>query len=222
MELLVKNRTILGRKVKSLRRGGLIPAEIYGRGLENRHVEVNAKDFQKVFRSAGEHTLLDAITEEGKKLPVLISDVARHPITGNVLSIDFRAVRLDEKTQAKIPVELVGEAPATKSGFVVVRALEEIEVEALPHKLPHKIEVDISALQNPGESIHVGDIKFSDDVKVLDAPEAAIVTVKEKAKEEEAPAPAPTAETAPAPETGSSAAEAPQAQTKTPPESPKT
>ncbi|MEK7077233.1 MAG: 50S ribosomal protein L25, partial [Patescibacteria group bacterium] len=185
-------------------------------------VEVSAKDFQKIFKSAGEHTLIDAITEQGEKLPVLISDVARHPITDEVLSIDFRAVRLDEKTRAKIPVELVGVAPATKSGFVVVRALEEIEVEALPHKLPHKIEVDISALENPGQSIHVSDIKFSDDVKVLDAPEAVLITVKEKTKEEEAPAPAGAAETTPVPEAGSPAAETPQTQAKTPPENTKT
>src|SRR3989344_2763827 len=168
MEILVKTRTILGKKVKSLRRNGLIPAEIYGHGLENRHVEVNAKDFKKVFRSAGENTLLDAMTESGEKIPVLINDVVRHPISDEVLSVDFRAVRLDEKTRVKVPVELIGEAPAVKSGFVVVRVMKEIEVEALPHKLPHKIEVDISTLQNPGESIHVGDVKLSGDVKVLD------------------------------------------------------
>ena len=216
MELLVKTRTILGKKVRSLRREGLIPAEIYGRGLENRHVEISDKDFRKVFQSTGEHTLLDAITEQGEKIPVLISDVNRHPITRGVLSVDFHAVRLDEKTRGRIPVELVGEAPAIKSGFVIIRALEEIEVEALPHKLPHKIEVDVSALENPGESIHVSDVKFGDDVKVINAQGAVVVTVKEKTKEEGVATLAPAAEATPAPETGSSAA--PAHQEKAPPE----
>ncbi len=184
MELLVKNRTVLGKKVKTLRREGLIPAEIYGHGIENKHIEVHEKDFRKVFKSAGENTLFDAVTEGGEKIPVLINNIDRNAISGEILSIDFRAVRLDETVETKVPIELKGEAPAVKNGFVVVQVMEEIEVEALPHKLPHKLTVDISSLENPGQSIHISDISFGEEVKILNAPESVIVTVTEKAKEE--------------------------------------
>ena len=189
MEILVKNRSVLGKKVKSLRKEGLVPAEIYGRGLPNRHVQISEKDFRKVFKSAGEHTLLNAITENGEKIPVLINHIDRNAISGQLLSVDFHAVRLDEKTRSKIPIELTGTAPATKNGFVVVRVYEEIEVEALPDKLPNKIEIDISALETPGQSIHTSDLKLSADVKILATHDAVLVTVKEKAKEEEVAAP---------------------------------
>lgn len=218
MEILVKNRTVLGKKVKFIRREGKIPAEIYGRGLANRHVEIDSKAFKKLFKSAGEHTLIEAITEENEKIPVLISDAARHPITGEVLSVDLRVVRLDEKIKRRIPIELIGSAPATKSGFVIIRALEELEVEALPHKLPHKIEIDVSMLETPGQNIHVGDIKLGSDVEIINLPDAVVVTVKEKTKEEEAPAPAPAAEGASVPETESAPEEAAQNQAKTPTE----
>src|ERR1051325_908866 len=112
LQISAKTRTVLGKKVKSLRSEGWIPAELFGRGEKNRHLSLPEKEFVKVFKKAGEHTVVDAVTENGEKIPVLITSAERHPISQKFLSVDLHQIRMDEKIHAKIPVELVGEAPA--------------------------------------------------------------------------------------------------------------
>src|SRR3989338_9910596 len=108
MELKVKERTIFGKKVKTLRRKGLIPAELYGHDIKNKHLSVPEKEFSKIYKDAGEYTIINAITEENEKIPVLISDVAYDNLHGRILSIDLRQVRMDEKIETKVPIEFSG------------------------------------------------------------------------------------------------------------------
>lgn len=191
MELQVKTRTVLGKKVRARREAGFIPAEIFGRGLENRHVEVAEKDFVKLYKKAGEHTVITALTEKGEKIPVLISAIDRHPLTNKFLAVDFHQIRMDEKIQTNIPIQFTGEAPAIKTGLVLVKVLEEIEIESLPGKIPAHLIVDLASLENVGQSIHIADVKAPEGVKILSPATMVIVTVMEKAKEEvEAPKPA--------------------------------
>ena len=192
LELNAHPRTVLGKKVRTLRAAGTIPAEVFGHGIENQHLSISAKEFAKVYKEAGEHTIVTLSIGEKEKIPTVITDVVRDQLAGAVLSVDFHAIRMDEKIQANIPISFVGDAPALKLGFPVVRTLEELEVEALPGKLPHAFEVDLSKLTNPGESIHAKDVRMPADVRLLVSPETVIVTVGEKTKEE---APAPVAET---------------------------
>ncbi len=194
MELKIQVRTILGKKVRSLRKQGLIPAEVFGHGFPNRHVTINQKDFSKLYREAGEHTIINLVMEEKEKTPVLISDVQYHPLKNGILAVDFHQIKMDEKIQTKVPIEFLGEAPAVKIGLVLVVVLHEIELEALPDKIPHRIEVDLNILEESGQSIRVQDIHFSKDVKVLTPKDAVIATIGEKAKAEEITAP-PSAET---------------------------
>ncbi|MEK9194576.1 MAG: 50S ribosomal protein L25 [Patescibacteria group bacterium] len=196
MDLFVRTRNILGKKTKSLRNEGLIPAELFGRGLKNRHLSVGTKEFKKIYEKAGEHTLVSVVTEEGEKLPVLITEVTREPISEQLLSIDLHQVRMDEKIQAKVPIEFSGIAPAIKNGFVVVNVLNEIEIEALPNHIPQKFEVDLSILESPGQGIYVKDLKKIKEVKLLVPEEAVIVTVTEKKAEEVIAPPVATEETA--------------------------
>ena len=191
MELKVQNRTIFGKRVKQLREVGLIPAEVFGRGLKNEHVSVSAKEFSKIFKEAGENTVITLVDEKGGKNPVIVSDVAMDHMKGVVLSVDFHHVRMDEKIQAKVPIEFVGDAPATKKGMILIKVLDEIEVEALPNKIPHRFEADISGLTEAGQDIFVKDMKINPDVKLVTHGDSVIITVAETAKEkEETPAPA--------------------------------
>lgn len=197
LELNAQTRTVLGKKVSTLRSAGHVPAEVFGHGVMNQHLTVSAKEFGKVYKEAGEHTIVMLTVDAKEKVPTVITDVVRDSLSGTILSIDFHAIRMDEKIQAKIPINFTGEAPAVKLGFPVVRTLEEIEVEALPGKLPRAFDVDLSGLTNPGESIHATDIHVPTDVRVLVPLDTVIVTVGEKTKEE-APAPAPVTEATPA------------------------
>lgn len=184
MELRSQTRTLLGKKSRSLRRQGFIPGEIYGRGLPNKHIQVPEKEFIKVYQKAGENTVFDL--ELGKeKFPVIIASVNRHYLSGDILSVDFHQVKMDEAIEATVPIEFKGEAPATKLGFVVVKVLDELEVRSLPGSIPEKFEIDISKLSNADQSISVKDISSPTGVKILNSPEMIIATVSEQEKEEE-------------------------------------
>lgn len=195
MQLNIQPRTIFGKKTKTLRAEGIIPGEIFGHGFENKHVSVSVKEFTKVYGEAGENTIITLIGEEGEKIPALISNVERDAVKDIILSIDFYHVRKDEKIKAEIPVEYIGEDNAAKAGNLLVKILDEIEVEALPDKLPRSFVVDISSLEVPGQSISIEDLKIEKDVKVLVSYETIVATVTEKQKEEVVtPAPETTPE----------------------------
>jgi len=176
MELLVQKREELGREVTALREKGLIPAELYGRGVENLHLAVLVRDFERVLKEAGENTVV-YVSVDGKKHPALIYDVQLDPVSDKVVHADFYEVRMDEKIKTRIPLEFVGEAPAVKEkAGVLVKAAHELEVEALPGDLPHHIEVDVSALNDIGMSLHIKDLKQPKGVEFLADPETVIAT----------------------------------------------
>lgn len=189
MELQAQVRTQLGKAVKNLRNEGLIPAEFYGRGFPNQTLTVAKGEFDKVLKSAGESTVITLLVD-GKKHPSIIQGVQYDSISNEVIHADFYGVHMDEKISAHVPIEFTGEAPAVKThGGVLNKAVDEIEVEALPADLPHSFVVDISNLTEIDQSIYVRDIKVAASVKVLLDPETAIVTVLPPVEEEEIVAP---------------------------------
>jgi len=184
LELEAKKRGILGKKVKALRTQGFIPAELYGRGIENTHITVPAKEFVNIYNQAGENTLV-MLKVDGEEKPVLIHGTDYDTLSDTYRAADFYQVRMDEKTTADVPLVLVGESPAVKDmGGVLVTVMDEVEVEALPADLPHELEIDISGLTEIGASIHARDIKVSAGVKLLVDLDTVLITVSEKQAEE--------------------------------------
>ncbi len=178
LTLQTKNRDTLGKKVRTLRDEGLIPAELYGHGTDNLHLTVAEKEFNKVFKEAGESTVVVLKTDSQGDRNVLIHDIQEDPLTGMVMHVDFYEVRMDEKLTATVPLRFIGEAPAVKEKEgVLVRAIQELEVEALPADLPPEIEVDLAKLDDIGASIRVSDLAVSDKVKILVDAETVVVTV---------------------------------------------
>lgn len=184
MELAVQQRNTFGKQVKALRAQGLIPAELYGRGVENLHLVVPSRNFHKVYKEAGESMMINVVVED-KKIPVMIQEVGRDPVTDEVRHVDFYQVRLDEKISVAVPLVFTGEAPAVKTGGVLVKAMHEIEVEALPHQIPHSISVDVSSLHEIGSSIYVNNLVVPEGVEVEPEGTTVVATITEKAKEEE-------------------------------------
>ena len=184
MELAVQSREITGKKVKALRREGLVPAELYGHGKQNLHLAVPVKEFNKVYKAAGSSTIVTLVVGKDKK-PAIIHEVGRDYVTGDYLHIDFYEVRMDEKITAKVQIEFVGEAPAVKEkGAVVNRSMAEVEVEALPNDLPHSLVVDLSVLKDLDQSIYVRDIKAPKGVAIKTDADAAVATATPPAPEE--------------------------------------
>lgn len=177
-ELKAKPRTELGKKTNALRRAGFLPAVVYGEGIESQSIAVPFKEFEKVYREAGESTLL-TLDLDGKKYNVLIHDLFKDPLKGQPLHADFYAVRMDKVIRTKVPVEFTGESPAVKNeGGILIKIIQELEVEALPQDLPHGISVDISRLSTLESKLFIRDILFPKGVKVTANPNDIMVLVE--------------------------------------------
>lgn len=181
-ELKTQKRDVLGKKTRLLRREGLVPAEVYGRGIENLHVTIPLKEFISLYHTAGSHTVI-TLTTETDKIPAVIAEVSRDPLSDEILTVDFHAIKKGEKVHARVPVIFSGIAPATKAGFVIVEVVREIEIEALPEDLLHKIEVPVEKLEKPGDSVAVKDLSIPSSIKLHIPTDAVLATVREHAKE---------------------------------------
>lgn len=188
MTIEAELRQAIGKKVRSVRREGLVPAVLYGSGVDGKPIQMDAKAADEVLARASASTLID-LELDGESHKVLVRDVQRDVIHRNVLHIDFLKVDMDVAIRTEVPVELVGEAPAVQElGGVLVTGLTEIEVEALPGALPDRIVVDLEPLQEIDDAITVGDLYFSEGVEVLtdlDENVAHVIYLAEEELEEE-------------------------------------
>ncbi|MBI1888417.1 MAG: 50S ribosomal protein L25 [Candidatus Spechtbacteria bacterium] len=152
-------RTTLGKKSKRLRKDGLIPAVLYGKKVKSTAVAVGYKEFTKVYREAGESTLVSLVVtekEQGaeKENAVLLRAPIRHPLTKAFMHVDFYQVPMDEEIRISIPLLFENESPLVKNGeAVLAKNIYTLEVSALPKDLPHEIKVDLSKLQTIDDMI---------------------------------------------------------------------
>ncbi len=182
LELTATKRTEMGNALAALRATGAMPAVIYGPKQEPVSITVDRRDFEKVFKKAGESTVV-TITVDGKAIPTLIHDVDHEPVTNAVRHADFYAIVKGQKVEVEVPLVFVGESAAVKAGANLVKTLHEIEVEADPMNLPHELSVDISLLAAIGDQVTAGQITLPSGVTlVTDAEE--IVAIAAAANEE--------------------------------------
>jgi large subunit ribosomal protein L25 len=177
--LKAQDRSVFGKKVKNLRKDGKIPAHVFGNIKEVEHVTVEAGDFAKVFKQAGETGLIDLKIGEDRSRPVMIKELDIEPVKDQVLHIGFYQVNLKEKVTVPVPIVLTGEeVESVKMGEnVVLQNLSEVEVEALPGDLVENIEVNIEVLKNVEDAITVGQLNY-DRTKLTVLADAETVVVK--------------------------------------------
>lgn len=190
--------------LKQLRREGLLPSVIYGKGIDNLNLKIDAKAFRDILAHSSSDNIVVNLEIDGKESRLaFLKDVQYDPLTGAALHADFRAI--DNKTEitAHIPAHLNGTAPGVKAGGVVEQYVHAIEITCLPNDLPETIEIDISNLKL-GESLHLGDISYpagvrhtlNDDVVVVHIGKAGAGTDAVDAADEEAAPAAPAAQEA--------------------------
>lgn len=186
LTLKVKKRETLGKKVKKLRQNGILPGVLYGPEVKNLSLEMDLKEFEKVYKEAGESSLVSL--EVGKdKFLVLIHDIKKDPLTGKAIHVDFYQPILTEEVEAAVPIVFEGEAPAVKElGGTLVKEIQELEVKALPQNLPHELKVNVESLKTFEDEILVKDLKVAEGVKIQREPDEiiAVVTPPEKVEEE--------------------------------------
>ena len=166
--LTIQERELHGKKLAGLRKQGLVPGGVYGADMEAMSVQAVEGELVKVVKAAGRHT---PVQLAGKKRRIaMIKDVDRDPVKHTIRHISFHAVRADEPVTAEVPIRLVGEGEsvAEKNGLVILQALEQIEVKALPMELPEALEVSIVELAEAGDRVTVGDITVPVGVEIVD------------------------------------------------------
>ena len=188
ISLSVKERKEKGKNAKKTREKGFIPAVLYGPKIkENRLLEVEKKAFQEVYKEAGESSLISLeIEKENKKYPVLIYEVQIQPLSGEIVHIDFYQPSLDEEVETTVPLVFEGLAPAVKElGGTLIKNISEIEVKALPLKLPKEIKVNVETLKTFDDEITIADLKVPEGVKIIKEPGEAVALVVPPEKVEE-------------------------------------
>ncbi len=165
------------KKAKTFRKENLIPSVCYGKGFESRNIQVEYQAFRKVFKEASTTQVLN-LNVDGKKLPVLIHQVDYNPVSDRFDHVDFLQIDMNIKVTATVPVEVVGVCTAVKNfGAIVTVVKQEVEVKCLPMDIPHEITVDVSTLENLGDSFHIKDLKLGDKVEILDDLEETLVSI---------------------------------------------
>lgn len=183
LDLEVDKREVFGKKIKKLRREGNLPANVYGEDFKSQAVTVDRHRFSQIFKKAGE-TQIIYLQLSGQKLPTLIHNIQKHPVSGLVLHVDFRKVNLKKKVETEVPIRLVGESPAVeqKKG-VLLTPTDELKVEALPDAIPSQIEIDISSLKEVGDEIRLSDLKPKGDYAFKDDANRIVVNITEHVEE---------------------------------------
>lgn len=185
-------REKVGKKTKTLRKSGQVPAVLYGHDIKNKNLTVEAKEFAKLFSKAGYSHLLDLNTGEAKPVKVLIHDIQKDPVSDKVIHVDFYQIKEGEKITTEIPLVFINEAPAVKElGAILVTNYHDIKIKCLPEALETigDITVDLSILKNFNNGIHIRDLHLPKDVELLESADEIIVIATEPKEEkvEEAP-----------------------------------
>jgi large subunit ribosomal protein L25 len=163
---------------RRLRRAGLVPGVLYGKGKQSYAIYVPERELRRVLTgSGGLHAILDVVLE-GKKAthPSILKDFQQDPVRGKLVHVDLQEVPLDEPIEATVVVQLVGEAQGAKEGGVLSQVNREVRVQALPMEVPEHLELDVSEM-TIGDTLRVADLRPPAGATLLDDPETVLATV---------------------------------------------
>ncbi|MCY4640491.1 MAG: 50S ribosomal protein L25 [Chloroflexi bacterium] len=198
----VEPRTTLGKRVARLRRRGVLPANIFGRGLESVAVQIEERSVRELLQAHGLNTLISLqIAGEGSPRPVVVRDVGRHPVTRVPLHLDFYQVDLQRTITGSVPVHVTGESPAVRDlGGLLLVGADSVQIEALPADMPNFVEVSMEGLADLDDEITVRDLDLPDTITILSDPDQMLARITRprglSAEEEAAEAAAAEAEAA--------------------------
>ena len=188
LELTLDAREAQGKANKRLRREGLVPGVVYGKGEGSTNVQVEAKTFETLYRAAGKTSVVKFRLPGGRQATSgFIKSVQRHPLSGSAIHVDYYLVNLNVEMEVDVPLVFTGEAPAVEeTGGTLLHNLSAIHVKALPNDIPHEVTVDVSVLRSLDVAIHVKDLSLNRDlVQVLTDGETIVATVVPPRIEEE-------------------------------------
>ncbi|HEU5324995.1 MAG TPA: 50S ribosomal protein L25 [Candidatus Limnocylindria bacterium] len=180
LELTLEAREAQGKANKRLRRAGMVPGVVFGKGEDSVPVQVEAKTFETLYRSAGRTSVVKfRLPGASRAKSGIIKSVQRHPLTGSALHVDYFLVNLRQEMEIEVPIVYTGEAPAVElTGGTLLHNLSSVVVRALPNDIPHELSIDVSSLQTLDDAIKVADLPIdTEKVHFVTDPETVIATV---------------------------------------------
>ncbi len=179
LTLKLSHRDVLGKKVKRLRRQGVVPVHYYGVGTEPLPMQAEGAVLRRVLPQAGTNVPISIdIAGGGEGNICFVREVQRHPVTEDILHVDFLRVDVSETIRADVPIVLEGVSPAVQDqDGTLLQTMDAVQVEALPMRIPGSFLVDISILDDFDKTIRVESLTLSADVTILAEPGQMIATV---------------------------------------------
>jgi large subunit ribosomal protein L25 len=177
VKLQVRERDSRGSaESRRLRRQGIIPGVLYGRGRTPHPISVPERELRRVLTGEGGlHAILDVVLEGQKTThPSILKEYQQHPVRGGLIHVDLQEVRLDQPIQARVVVELIGEPVGVTEGGVLSQVNREVTVEALPMEIPEHLELDVTGMAI-GDTLRLADLRVSEGVTYLDDPEETVL-----------------------------------------------
>lgn len=178
IELKIEDRTVEGKAVKKLRREGLVPAVIYGADIEPKSIMARKMPLTKAFMQAGKHHPIELLLGDKKHL-AMVKTVDVDPVKHELRHLAFHVIKQNQKVEAVVPIVIDGggESPAERMGLVILKAIETVEVEALPNDLPDSIEAPGEKLAATGDHLTMVDLKMPKGVVLKSDPSQVIASV---------------------------------------------
>jgi large subunit ribosomal protein L25 len=184
VQLKAEKRALLGKKVRRLRRAGILPATVYGHRVAPQSIQVETLAMRDAMRQAGTTQLIDLVIDNQPARPVLVRQTQIDAKRNVVTHVEFFQANLREKIVTHLPVHLVGESPAVKEGGILLAALDHVDIESLPQDVPEGLEVDVSQISEINGAIHVGDLQVPPGVTVVTPADELVAKVNPPVTEE--------------------------------------
>jgi large subunit ribosomal protein L25 len=177
VQLKAESRTTQGTgAARAMRRGGQVPAVIYGRGREPVALAVNGTELGRLLEKIHPESTIVELTLDGAPVRTLIREIQRHPVRPGVVHVDFYEIRAGEKIRLEVPIHCVGTADGVRNqGGTLDQVIRNVAIEVLPADIPERVELDVTAL-TIGKSLHVSDLKIP-NVQILMDPSLTVCTV---------------------------------------------
>tara|TARA_Y100000590_G_scaffold469326_1_gene656190 strand:+ start:11321 stop:12046 length:726 start_codon:yes stop_codon:yes gene_type:complete len=178
-EIKLSNRSISGKKVANLRREGIMPVHLYGGDSGPLSLQGDSVEINKLLPRVGLNIPVSVVVEDGEAGEIcFVREVQRHPLTQDILHVDFLRVDVKSKITASVPIEVIGDSPAVRLlGGTLIQNMQSINVEALPLNVPEKITVDITSIEDFETAIHISDISVEGDISITNPSDALVARV---------------------------------------------
>ncbi len=179
-------REVIGKKVSTLRRQGILPAVVYGAGRESQNIQLDAREFDVLRRTTTKNTLVDLKVGKARATPVLLQGIHEHPVRRNPMHVDFQVVSMTEAITIDVPVNYMGDSTAAdKLGGTLLHLRESVSISALATALPSAIDLDITPLDSFEAVLHVSDLIVPEGTTILTDPSEPLARVQPPRVEEE-------------------------------------